>query len=1523
MPNRRDAQLKPYQQAQEELKNSNERFRTVMDSLDALVYVSDMDTHEILFTNKYGRNIWGDIVGKTCWKTLQSGRTGPCEFCTNDKLLDSNGEPTGVYRWEFQNTVDNQWYDCHDQAIRWTDGRLVRIEIATDITERKKAEETVRNIAEGISAATGDTFFCLLVQYLARILEADYAFVGELMEGQKERIRTLAMCANGEIVDNFEYDLTDTPCENVVGQKMCTYPRDVQAQFPHDHMLAEMGIESYVGIPLFDSGGNPIGLAVILNSKPLSNPELAESMLKIFAVRASAELQRKRAEEALRESEEKYRRVVEDQTEFIVRWLPDGIRTFVNDSYCRYFGKTRDELIGSSFFPLITEEDRGKVRKRIESLSLENPVSTDEHQVIRPDGSIGWNQWTDRAIFDERGQLIEFQSIGRDITERQNAEEALRISEEKLSKAFRSSPDIMGILDLKNRRRIEVGGGSSRVTGYSLEEITGTTLEELDIFIDKAKVEELLRVLDKEGFFREIEIRIRTKTGQERTILYSGEAFEIKEEKYAIIVGHDITDRKHAESSLRESKEALRVERDKLKALMDGINRAGIGVDVVGADYKILFQNKILGEECGDPCGKCCYEYYMAREEPCDQCPAMEAIKEKKAVSAEQWSDGRYYQVFSAPLPDADGTVSKAIEIVLDITERRRAENALRFTQFSVDHSADAAFWMGPNAKLFYVNEMACRSLGYSREELLTMSVHDIDPNFPVEAWPAHWSEVKERGSFTIESHHRAKNGLVFPVEVSVNYVVFEGKEYNCAFAKDISERKQSENALRQHNEFLGCVMESLTHPFLVINTDDYTIDMANSAAWKGELAEGMMCYEVSHHRDHPCDDIEHPCPLKHIKKTGLPITVEHIHYDPLGNARNVEVHGYPLFDDQGNITKMIEYCLDVTKRKQVEIALEENEKQFRATFEQAAVGVAHVAPDGRFIRVNQRFCDIAGYTQDEMLERTFQDITHPDDLEADLDYVRQMLADEISTYSMEKRYIRKDGSSIWINLTVSLLRENSGEPKFFISVIEDITERKRLEEAYHGLVDNSIQGLGIIQDGRTVFTNKALASITGYSKEDMLAASPEQFRELVHPEDRKLVWARHRDRLAGKPTPPRYEFRGIRKDGSTHWVEIYASRIEYQGRPAIQAAYVDITDRKRAEEALKKSREEFQRQIEFLNHVLESMTHPFLVIDANDYTVKLANSAARIALLSDKTTRYFPSQQLYGPSDEPNCICPIKIDQATTVEHIHYDKNGNPQYIEVHSYPIWDDRGNITDIIEYCLDISKRKRAEKKILDYQERLRFLASELSLAEERQRRRIATELHDNTSQELAFALTKLQNIRETASGDSLELLSDICEMMNNVVENVRNMTFDICSPTLYRFDLETAVSELLEDKLGSRDEVSYSFCDDEKTKTLSEDVKVVLFQSVRELVNNIIKHALANNVAVDIRRCKDTIRITVSDDGIGFKGEKLESSEQSRSGFGLFSIAERLKYIGGSFEFQSQPGQGCSFTLEAPLEDDAK
>ncbi len=156
--------------AESALTESHERLLTVLNSLDAIVYVADITTHEILFINKYTKDIFGDIEGKICWQALQSGQSGPCSFCSNDKLLTSEGRPAGTYRWEFQNTISHRWYYIQDRAIHWMDGRIVRMEIATDITERMQAERFIKDILESV----GEGFIVIDKDF--RILSANKSF---------------------------------------------------------------------------------------------------------------------------------------------------------------------------------------------------------------------------------------------------------------------------------------------------------------------------------------------------------------------------------------------------------------------------------------------------------------------------------------------------------------------------------------------------------------------------------------------------------------------------------------------------------------------------------------------------------------------------------------------------------------------------------------------------------------------------------------------------------------------------------------------------------------------------------------------------------------------------------------------------------------------------------------------------------------------------------------------------------------------------------------------------------------------------------------------------------------------------------------------------------------------------------------------------------------------------------------------------------------------------------------------------
>ncbi len=267
------------------------------------------------------------------------------------------------------------------------------------------------------------------------------------------------------------------------------------------------------------------------------------------------------------------------------------------------------------------------------------------------------------------------------------------------------------------------------------------------------------------------------------------------------------------------------------------------------------------------------------------------------------------------PIISEDDTI-QVVTIIRDITESTNIEKDLRFTQFAIDRTSDAAFWMGEDAKFIYVNEATCRSLGYTREELLTMTVHDIDPLFTREIWPEHWIELKEKKSFIIESQHRSKDGKIIPVELRLNFVEFGGKEYNCAFATDLTERRIAEERVEEHRGFLERVIESLTHPFYVIDASNYSIMLANKAARLGPISNAATCYSLTHGDVKPCEGVDHTCPLEEVIETKKPTIVEHTHYDVNGIPRTFMVHGFPIFDDQGEVVQMIEYNLDVTEQR-------------------------------------------------------------------------------------------------------------------------------------------------------------------------------------------------------------------------------------------------------------------------------------------------------------------------------------------------------------------------------------------------------------------------------------------------------------------------------------------------------------------------------------------------------------------------------------------------------------------------------
>jgi signal transduction histidine kinase len=231
--------------------------------------------------------------------------------------------------------------------------------------------------------------------------------------------------------------------------------------------------------------------------------------------------------------------------------------------------------------------------------------------------------------------------------------------------------------------------------------------------------------------------------------------------------------------------------------------------------------------------------------------------------------------------------------------------------------------------------------------------------------------------------------------------------------------------------------------------------------------------------------------------------------------------------------------------------------------------------------------------------------------------------------------------------------------------------------------------------------------------------------------------------------------------------------------------------------------------------------------------------------------------------------------------------------------------------------DITERKAAERKLLQYQQRLRDLASSLSLSEERERRRIACQVHDRVGHTLTLCINQLNSlVSPMPHSEARESLCQILRDIRGLAEEVRSLTFEISSPLLYEVGLEAALERLV-DEFQHRHGITAVFHDDRQSKPLAHDVRVLAFQCVVELLMNAAKHSKAHNVNVNYGKCISGLALSVEDDGIGLDPKLLPRHEGG--GFGLFGIRERMRSVGGSLEIQSKLGEGSKFTLMIPLE----
>jgi signal transduction histidine kinase len=236
--------------------------------------------------------------------------------------------------------------------------------------------------------------------------------------------------------------------------------------------------------------------------------------------------------------------------------------------------------------------------------------------------------------------------------------------------------------------------------------------------------------------------------------------------------------------------------------------------------------------------------------------------------------------------------------------------------------------------------------------------------------------------------------------------------------------------------------------------------------------------------------------------------------------------------------------------------------------------------------------------------------------------------------------------------------------------------------------------------------------------------------------------------------------------------------------------------------------------------------------------------------------------------------------------------------------------------------EINERKQAEHKLLDYQQRIKAMASQLAIVEEKERQRIAVDLHDHVGQSLALARMQLASARKSAAESALaDTLDDISDTLLEALEDTQQLMLELSSPAMNESGLSAAISEWLELQIGSRHGIKTEFIDnipDDPGKRLDVNVRTIIFRNVRELLFNVVKHARANKIRVRLEDRNTFMRIIVEDDGTGFDPSSLTQTRSKTSGFGLFSVKELLTDLGGSLRIVSEPGKGCTAILSVPF-----